>query len=185
MSWKYPSRRKPSESDDANNIDPFNFGFGFQEIDEMINGMFRAASSIEGNLQQNPNTVFYGYQVNVGPDGKPHVREFGNVKPTKRGTFELASREPFVDTLVDDKENSLKVVAEMPGIQKEDIKLEVTEKSLIIKAENKDRNYSTEVPLTIPIEISSAKASYNNGILEVKLMLKTPLKSKGVSVKVD
>jgi HSP20 family protein len=186
MSWKYPSRRKPGESDDANNFfDPFNFGFGFQDIDEMINGMFRAASSIEGNLQQNPNTVFYGYQVNVGPDGKPHVREFGNVKPTKRGTFELASREPFVDTLVDDKENSLKVVAEMPGIQKEDIKLEATEKSLIIKAENKDRNYSTEVPLNIPIEASSAKASYNNGILEVKLMLKTPLKSKGVSVKVD
>ncbi len=164
MSWKYPSRRKPSESDDANSFfDPFNFGFGFQDIDEMINGMFRAASSIEGNLQQNPNTVFYGYQVNIGPDGKPHVREFGNVKPTKRGTFELASREPFVDALVDEKENVLKVVAEMPGIQKEDIKLEVTEKSLIIKAENKERNYSTEVPLSAPVEASPQKLRITMG----------------------
>ena len=111
-----------------------------------------------GSGMENPNTIYYGYQVNAGPDGKPHVREFGNVRPTKRGTFELGTREPFVDTVVDDKENVLKVVAEMPGIQKEDISLEVTEKNLSIKAVNKERNYSTEVPLNVPVDTTSAKA---------------------------
>ncbi len=185
MSWKYPSKRKPNDDESSNYFDPFNFGFGFQGIDQMIDSMFRTVTSMEGRMQQNPNTVYYGYQVNIGPDGKPHVREFGNVKPTRRGTFELASREPFVDTIVDEKENTLKVVAEMPGIQKEDIKLEVRDNSLMIKAENKARNYSTEVPLSTPVEASSAKASYTNGILEVKLKMKEPPKPKGVSVKVD
>jgi len=182
MSWKYP-RRKPEDNDsDWNNyFDPFNFGFGFQDIDQMISGMFRAMES----GMQGPNTVYYGYQVNMGPDGKPHVREFGNVKPTNRGTFELGTREPFVDSVVDGKENVLKVVAEMPGIQREDINLEVTDKSLIIKADSKDRKYSTEVPLNVPVETTSTKATYNNGMLEVKLKLKDTQKPKSFSVKVE
>ena len=67
--------------------DPFRFGFGtgFQDIDQLIDSMFKTAESLDST--SDPNSVYYGYQVNVGPDGKPHVREFGNVKPTRRGTF--------------------------------------------------------------------------------------------------
>lgn len=182
MSWRDRNRKN-----DADRYDPFDFGFsfGFRDIDEMLDGMWKAATTFERDMQHNPNTIFYGYQVNVGPDGKPHVKEFGNVRPTKRGTFELGSREPFVETLVDDKENVLKVVAEMPGITKEDIQLEVRDNTLVIKAQNKERKYDTEVPLETPVESSETKASYNNGVLEVKLKLKSPAKPKGVSVKVD
>ncbi|MGI0091481.1 MAG: archaeal heat shock protein Hsp20 [Nitrososphaerales archaeon] len=190
MSSRYPNRRsrRPDDGDRGNfYADPFDFGFrfGFQDIDQMIDGMFKTIESIGENTAQNANTIYYGYQVNVGPDGKPHVREFGNVKPTKRGTFELGSREPFVDTVTDEKEGVLKVVAEMPGVQKQDIKLEVLEDSINIKAESKDRNYDTNVPLDVPVEAGSAKASYNNGILEVKLQMKASPRPKGVNIKVD
>ncbi len=121
----------------------------------------------------------------MGPDGKPRVREFGNVKPTRRGTFELHSREPYVDVVVDDKEQALKVVAEMPGVQKEDIQIQATEDSLNIKATNKDRNYDTTVPLNNRVDPSSARASYRNGVLEVTLKLKEPAKPKGLNVKVE
>lgn len=181
MSWR--NRRKRDEDEYSDRYDPFDFGF--RDIDEMLNGMFKAASSLEGDLQHNPNTIYYGYQVTVGPDGKPHVKEFGNVRPTKRGTFELGSREPFVETLVDNKENTLKVVAEMPGVQKEDIQLEVGDNSLSIRAQNNGRKYDTEVPLETLVDASQTKASYNNGILEVKLKLKSPTKPKGTSVRVD
>lgn len=183
MSWRYRKRR---DEEDADSFDPFSFefGLGFRDIDGMLSSMWKAASSIEGDLNS-PNTIYYGYQLNVGPDGKPHVKEFGNVRPTRRGTFELGSRQPFVETLVDDKENVLKVVAEMPGVQREDIEIEVRENSLSIKAQNKDRNYDTEVPLETPVDANETKASYNNGVLEVKLKLKSPAKPKGVSVKVD
>ena len=188
MSWRYTNRKKSdaSDYDPAASFDPFSFGFGigFQDVDQLINSMFRGASPFEGSMQ-NPNAVYYGYQMTVGPDGKPHVREFGNVRPTNRGTPEIGSREPFVETLIDEKDGVLKVVAEMPGVQKEDIKLEVTHNALNIKAQNGERKYDTEVPLSAAVDASSTKASYNNGILEVKLKVTSPPKPKGVSVKVD
>jgi HSP20 family protein len=151
----------------------------------MIDSMFKSMQSMGQNVNPNANTVYYGYQVNVGPDGKPRVREFGNVKPTRRGNFELGSREPFVDTILDEKENSIKIVAEMPGLEKENIKLEAQENSLAIQAENKDRKYDTTLPLENAVDPKSAKATYRNGILEVVLKLKEAPKPKGIDVKVD
>lgn len=190
MSWKYPRRRKNDRFDDRDSDffgEPFNFPFrsGFEDIDEMIESMFRTVNSLNESAAENPNTIYYGYQVAIGPDGKPNVREFGNVRPTRQGTFEVASRQPFVDVVLDEKENELKVVVEMPGVQKQDISLETTEDSLSIRTENRDRKFDTQVPLNPKVEPSSAKATYNNGILEVKLKLKSPPKSKGVAVKVD
>lgn len=189
MSWKYSNRKRRSGNSDERDFleSPFNFGFrfGFEDIDEMIEGMFKTAYSLGENVKHNANTIYYGYQVNIGPDGKPHVREFGNVRPTKRGTFELGSREPFVDVVVDNKDDVVKVVAEMPGVQKEDIKLQATEDSLSIKAENKERIYDTTVPLDTLVDPSTARASYNNGILEVTLKLKSPSKPKGHTITVE
>lgn len=129
--------------------------------------------------------VYYGYSITTGPDGKPHVREFGNVKPTRRGTFELGAREPFIDTVVDEKENKLKIVAEMPGVQREDIKLEVLEDSMNIRAEHGDRKYEATVPIQVQVDPTTATATYNNGVLEVSMKLKEQPKRKGVNVRVD
>ncbi len=189
MSWKYTNRKRRFEDRDERDFfeNPFNFGFrfGFQDVDEMIDSMFKTAYSLEENMKPNANTIYYGYQVNIGPDGKPHVREFGNVRPTKKGTFELGSREPFVDVVLDNKENVLKVVAEMPGVQKQDIKLQATEEALSIKAESKERNYDTSVPLDTQVDPGTARASYNNGILEVTLRLKSQPKQNGHTINVD
>ncbi len=188
MSWRYQNRKKENKDEDGKESffeDPFRFGFGtgFQDIDQLIDSMFKTAESLDST--SDPNSVYYGYQVNVGPDGKPNVREFGNVKPTRRGTFELGSREPFVDVVVNEKDQSLNVVAEMPGVQKEDIELQATEDSLTIKARNGDRNYETTVPLNNLVVPDSAKATYRNGILEVVLKLKEAPKPKGLNIKVE
>lgn len=136
-----------------------------------------------------PNTLYYGYSVNIGPDGRPRIREFGNVRPTSSGQLELGSREPFIETTVDERENVLKVVAEMPGVQKEDITTEVTKDYLTINAERGERKYNTTVSLNEEVDPNSARATYNNGILEVKLKLKNPpssqQKPRGVNVKIE
>jgi HSP20 family protein len=191
MSWRYGRNRRDREDEDEENDredffqHPFGFGFrsGFQDIDELIDGMFKTAESL--GPASDANSIFYGYQVNVGPDGKPHVREFGNVKPNRRGTFELGSREPFVDVVTNDKDMTLKVVAEMPGVQKENIELQASEDSLTIRAKNGDRNYETNVPLNNVVDPGSAKASYRNGVLEVVLKLKEAPKPKGTNIKVE
>ena len=56
---------------------------------------------------------YYGYTMTVGPDGKPVVKEYGNVKPGLLPTSD--TREPLVDTIVDEKEKVVKLIAEMPG----------------------------------------------------------------------
>lgn len=185
MSERRGRREDKDDWEDEDDFwNPFDFRVTFGDIDNMIRSMFKAAYSLDS---QGPGggAVYYGYSVTVGPDGKPHVREFGNVKPTNRGTLQVGSREPFVDTVVDAKTNELKVVAEMPGIQREDIHLEALENSLTIRAERGDRKYDTTVPLSQPVDTSTASATYNNGVLEVKLKLKGSTKPKGVSIKID
>ena len=51
----------------------------------------------------------YGYSMTIGPDGKPRVKEFGNVKsPMQTGFFGApmisSKREPMSDITATDKE---------------------------------------------------------------------------------
>lgn len=137
----------------------------------------------KGGQVQTYGPYYYGYEMTVGPDGKPHVKEWGNVKPTAS----LASsdvRQPYVDTLFDKESNSLKLVAEMPGIEKSDIKVTVEGKTVDIKAEHEDRKYHTRVPINHKVDENSAKAKYANGILELSLKL-TEEKPKGRQIAVE
>lgn len=125
----------------------------------------------------------YGYTVTIGPDGKPIVREYGNVKPSILPTAD--TREPFVDVLVDDKEKTLKLVAEMPGVEKKDIKIVVEGRTVNLDAEHGDKKYHTKIPIRHKADQDSVKATYSNGILEVKFKLKEEDKPKGKTVEVE
>ena len=62
--------------------------------------------------------------MTVGPDGRPKVREFGNIKSPTMGfanTLISGETEPLADVTTTDKD--VKVVVEMPGIEKKDIKI--------------------------------------------------------------
>ncbi|MDG7000401.1 MAG: Hsp20/alpha crystallin family protein [Nitrososphaerota archaeon] len=130
----------------------------------------------------------YGYSVTIGPDGKPVIREFGNMKPgtpSGRPAMQLKSeREPVVDII--DLENQLKVVAELPGVRKEDIDLNVNEHGITIRVDTEKRKYYKELELPAEVNASSASASYNNGILEVTLDKKAKeTAKKGTQIKVE
>ncbi len=122
----------------------------------------------------------YGYTMTVGPDGKPVVNEYGNVKPGSLPTSD--TREPLVDTIVDDKEKIVKLVAEMPGVEKKDVKIVVDGKIVNIDAELGDKKYHVKVPIKHEVDENSVKASYKNGILEVIFKLQEKPKGKTVEV---
>ena len=126
---------------------------------------------------------YYGYTMTVGPDGKPIVKEYGNAKP------ELVSapntREPIVDTIIDEKEKLVKLVAEMPGVDKSDLKVVVQDKSVNLSAEHGEKKYQVNVPIQFKVEESSAKASYKNGILELVFKLAEDEKPKSTTVEVE
>lgn len=158
----------------------------FVDAEQMLNRMFRTVREMNPAEVAGTLPYYYGYQITVGPDGRPHVREFGNVKPSARGLVEQSGvREPLVDTNVEEKGNELTITAEMPGVTKQDIKVNVGEDHVSIHAEKGEKKYQTTVPVNVELDESSAKATYANGILELKIKLKEPPKPKSREVKVD
>lgn len=135
----------------------------------------------------------YGYSMTIGPDGKPQIREFGNVKPStkpeplglRRPRVDIKEeREPLVDVITTDGE--VKVVAELPGVDKNDIKLYGTEKTLNISVDTPQRKYSKEVELPVSVDPKTAKSMYKNGVLEVTITkVKEEKKPKGEPIKIE
>ena len=142
---------------------------------EMEKNMSVKSRLPEGSVRKEYGPYVYGYSVKIGPDGKPIVREFGNMKPTIGQAAPPVSlsdkREPLVDTIED--EETVKVLAELPGVEKKDIRLRATSDKLIINVDNPERNYFKELEFPFDIDVSTAKSSYKNGVLEVNLKKKT------------
>lgn len=126
----------------------------------------------------------YGVRITIGPDGRPVVERFGNVRSVGGKPMISEEREPLVDVFEDKDE--ITVVAELPGVEKEKIKIKVSDdrRKLIIKASNEQRKYYKEIELPAEVDPKSAKASYRNGVLEVKLK-KARKESKGFEIRVE
>lgn len=155
----------------------------FREMEEMMQRQFKEFSEKapreltrertlpDGSKVREWGPFVYGYSVTIGPDGKPEVREFGNVKSERRlGMPKIdikEKREPLVDIM--QTNNEVKVVAELPGVEKKDIKLHGTETTLTISVDTAERKYHKEVELPAKVETKETKASYKNGVLEVTL----------------
>lgn len=158
------------------------------EFDKLFKRMSRNFFDIDDLFEEfkgghSDGPFYYGYTMTVGPDGKPIVREYGNVKPGLLPTSD--TRQPFVDTIVDEKEGLVKLVAEMPGVEKSDINVEVVNKEVKIDAERGEKKYHASVPIKNKVDENSAKASYKNGILELTFKLHKEEKPKGKKVEVD
>ena len=125
----------------------------------------------------------YGYSITIGPDGKPQIREFGNVQPTRFGPRIKEEREPLVDVYTTNGE--VKVIVELPGVNKEDIQLHGTEDTLTISVDTPERKYYKEVKLPTKVDPKGAKTSYKNGVLEVTLPKKEKEKPKGEPIKIE
>ena len=122
-----------------------------------------AFEEVKGNSNSGP--LFYGYTMTVGPDGKPSVQEYGNVKPDHPHISD--AREAIVDTIVDEKEKVVKLIAEMPGVEKTDVKILFDKNVVDITAEHGEKKYHCKVPLQHKVDENSGKATYKNGILQL------------------
>jgi len=151
---------------------------------KMSNSFFNVDDMFEefkGGSDSGPH--YYGYTMTVGPDGKPVVQEYGNVKPGLPPTSD--TREPIVDTIVDEKEKVVKLIAEMPGVEKTDVKIVVENKIVDLSAEHDEKKYHAKVPLKHKVDENSAKASYKNGVLQIVFKLVEEEKPKGKKVEVE
>ena len=105
------------------------------------------------------------FSFRITPEGI-ETRGLTGLRRTARPTM-AKEREPLVE-VIEEKEYVV-VTAEMPGVPKEAIKVKATETSLTISAESEGRSYYKEVSLPAKVDPKASKATYNNGILEVRL----------------
>lgn len=102
------------------------------------------------------------------------------------------------DVFEDD--NKLSVRLEIPGMEKDDLNIEILDDNLIVRGEKRIERESEEgryrvlqcaygrfdrvVPLPEPVLADQAKASYKNGVLKIDLPKAHPGKSNRVRIKV-
>ena len=132
----------------------------------------------DGSTVKELGPFVYGYSMKIGPDGKPEIQEFGNLKKGLKGPPEIKEeREPLVDIV--ETEGEVRVVVELPGVEKTDIKLRGTEDSLEIAVDTPHYKYGKEVQLPAKVLVREARSTYKNGVLEVILPKASPSKPKG------
>lgn len=161
----------------------FNIFDEFDKLDEMFDEMMRHAFEPFSKGSKRYKPYVYGFSVSIGPDGKPMIREFGNVRRDRSGPKIREDREPLVDVL--EEEEDVVVVAELPGVEKEDIKLHATEDHLTISVDTSNRKYSKELVLPVGVDPGSARAVYKNGVLEVRLRKSVEKVFKGERISVE
>lgn len=150
----------------------------FERIEEMLEEMMRSGfEDIERIKEGKP--LVYGFNIRIGPDGKPIIQQFGNVKPSIRGPRVRDEREPLVDVI--EHERDVTVIAELPGVDKSRIRLSVAGEALTISVEGE---YYKQVELPAAVNQKSAKATYKNGVLEVVLE-KSEKHKPGETIKVE
>ncbi|MBI3588381.1 Hsp20/alpha crystallin family protein [Candidatus Micrarchaeota archaeon] len=153
----------------------------FDEIERMFDDVMKGMA--RGRGMEGGKPLVYGFSMKVGPDGKPHFEQFGNVS-VPQGKVK-SEREPLVDIINNARE--VIVIAELPGVEKSDVKLSVAEKdNLVISVTDPQRKYFKQVRLPAEVDEKSATAKLKNGMLEVTLKKLKPGagEERGTAIKV-
>jgi HSP20 family protein len=162
----------------------------FRDVETKVpKELVREYQTTKGNKVREVGPIVYGYSVTVGADGKPKVQEFGNIRsPSSIFKEGLGSRplisseiEPLSDVMISDKE--VKVVVELPGIDKKDIRIKAHDNLVEISTTDAaQRKYKRTVELPEEANIEIAKSTYKNGILEITFDKKAKQKGKQINI---
>ena len=109
----------------------------------------------------------YGFTINTAGGGSPKVETFGNIKKTPEGPKVNEEREPMTDIF--DEKDEIVVIAEMPGIEETDIKIDLKEDILEISAVSTSRTYRKEILLPVKLLKTNLSHKFTNGILEIRI----------------
>jgi len=179
MTWRKRRRNWDDIFDDMFGEWPFG-----EEFDELMRRMMKDFNEVFQGFSSGEMKPFVkGFSVRIGPDGRPEIKEFGTKPFTAQREAGVDERRPLIDVM--ETENEVNVIAEMPGVEKEDIDVNASENSVEIKAESVNRKYYEKVDLPSEVNPDSAKARYNNGVLEIIFERKHPKKDDLKKVKIE
>jgi HSP20 family protein len=109
----------------------------------------------------------FGFSVKTASGGKPVVESFGNIKKTTKGPTVEEEREPITDVFNEKEE--IKIYAEMPGVDKKNIQIDLREDILDISVKSGLRKYRKELLLPVKVKFENITWNYKNGMLEIRI----------------
>jgi len=144
-------------------------------------------------LEQEIDDIFSQFWRSARPRLTLPRRERGEIQPVER---EIAFA-PSVDVI--EKDNEIVVKADLPGIDKKDVKIKVKSDAVTISGEvkkerkEKEENYFIEervygsflreIPLPAEVDPEKAQAKFENGVLEITLpKVETGKKTKEITL---
>ncbi|MBP7086510.1 MAG: Hsp20/alpha crystallin family protein [Methanomassiliicoccales archaeon] len=149
--------RRARRDDDWNNM----FRSFDEEFDVMRERMDRLMEAAMRGTGGDP--LVYGFSMRAGPDGRPVVQEFGNVP--RSGPPDSSCREPLTD--VTEEGDRVKVIVELPGVDRQDIDLRSEGRELTISVDTERKRFCKSMELPCDVRPDSASAEYRNGVLTV------------------
>ena len=179
------NRRRRIPFDSFKDDDFFKDVFNDEQLMDDIRKMAEEMMKLFSNAQPGKSVV-HGFKVQFGPDGKPHIEDFGN-KPRRSPEGEVAVSEeiePLTDIIEGD--DSVSITVEIPGVERNDIDMTAKENSLEITVDSPKRKYHKVIDLPCRVKTKSTKATYKNGVLDIVLDKKERKKdSSGFRVSIE
>jgi HSP20 family protein len=136
----------------------------FEEFEKDVQDVVRNSIS---TVRSQTEPYVAGFSLRLGPEGRPSVQFFGD-SPLHHDGF----RSPMSEQILDEKNGLLKLVLDMPGVEKDDIKVEATEDSAVVTAERGSRKYKADIDLKAQVQPDGGRAEYRNGVLEISFSLR-------------
>nr|AAZ32126.1 molecular chaperone [uncultured euryarchaeote Alv-FOS5] len=136
-----------------------------ERMDKMFEEIFNRSMKDFENIKPGKPYV-YGFSVKIGPDGKPIVEEFGNIKPEEEKLEIKDEREPITDII--DHGDEVSVIAELPGVDEKEIDVKCDRGKLKINVPGK---FHKEVKMRNG-DPKSLSWRFKNGVLEVNIKRK-------------
>ena len=146
---------------------------GLTDIAEKLNDLNDLSGKGELNFPSKEGGIkgVYGFSLKTGLGGKDDsikVEPFGNIRKDKKTGAAVVQEihEPLVDVFEDADATTL--IAEMPGVGPEDIRLDVRDDVLTVYAEKGEKKYRKEILLGHALIKDKITVTCNNGIVTIR-----------------
>ncbi len=170
-----PKKTRKTEEDISIDLGVGGLFKGLGDMLDLVSNLVEKADTMEGSERSGEFKIkglgekargVYGFSVRTDIGGIPQVEHFGNIRTTQEGPEIAEVREPLLDLF--DETGEILIVAELPGVQEEEIHVELQDDILTLETTG-ERKYAKEVLLPNPVDPESLTKTYKNGILELHL----------------
>lgn len=155
-------------------IDRF-FEEEMKRLDEFVKEVHKEVETVFKEPVKGKRIV-WGFEIYFDEEGRPHIKKFGNVTPT--GLREEV--EPYAE--VREEKDKYVIIIELPGVEKENIKVTVRGNVIDVKAASEYRRYRKEIKLPFTIDPNKVKARYRNGVLTIEVVKPPEVQGRQITV---